>query len=125
MDSGAGQFDRLRQSAVLREDLRTMRLLTQWTKTNMSKHDHMTQSERILAYLRKHKKATNMELSTKCGEWIGCPWKRVDDLEVKYYEKSTGAIYGFGRISSTERITRHTIKTKGGALVTQYRLERI
>lgn len=73
----------------------------------------VTQAEKILLYLRQHKTATNMELVTAL--WIACPHKRIAEMT-----HGSGQVYG-----SMERITRKTIKTAGGASVTQYRLERL
>lgn len=77
-----------------------------------------TQCEAILAYLRKHKRATNMELTQKL--WIACPHKRIAELDesVLVWRNGRGPI----RI---ERITRSFIKTPSGKRVVQYRLERV
>lgn len=88
----------------------------------MSKPDKMTQSERILAYLRKHKTATNMELVQNL--WIAAPWKRIQDLIVAHWN-SGGYLFTHDQVSDTEFITRTTIKTNTGKRVTQYRLERV
>lgn len=89
----------------------------------MNKPDPMTQSERILAYLRKHKTATNMELVQRL--WIASPWKRIQDLVVQYWRSSGDMLRAHDQVSDMECITRTTIKTKSGKRVTQYRLERI
>jgi hypothetical protein len=87
---------------------------------------NQTQCERILAYLRKHKTATNMELVQKL--WIACPWRRIGEVAPLGFVLSS---YG-GRLKETsrgyrncERITRTFIKTKAGKRVVQYRLERV
>ena len=88
----------------------------------MSKPDPMTQCERILAYLRKHKRATNMELVQRL--WIASPWTRIGEM----VSPRNGVVWPWvsGREHwPTERITRTTIKTKSGKRVTQYRLERV
>ena len=38
----------------------------------------MTQKQTILKHLKK-RPATNIELTTE--HWIGCPWKRIAELE--------------------------------------------
>ena len=78
-----------------------------------------TQCQRILAYLRKHKTATNMDLILALR--IGCPHKRVAEMT-----DERGGVYelasdGYWR-ETRERILRHKIKTKGGAWVTLYSL---
>lgn len=74
----------------------------------------LTQWDRIYRYLKSRKKATNMELVTAL--WIACPHKRIAEQT-----HANGMVAGtMGR----ERIGREFIKTKGGARVVQYRLER-
>lgn len=84
-----------------------------------------TQCERILAYLRRVKKATNVDLMMLGTGRVQvlCPWRRITDLEDMQYYGSPN--YVVGQISPTEKIERHYIKSKGGARVVQYHLVRI
>jgi hypothetical protein len=90
---------------------------------------NQTQCERILAYLRKHKTATNMELVQKL--WIASPWTRVGEMTGWGSGLVDGSYGGktrrdrFGIEYMGERITRTFIKTKAGKRVVQYRLERV
>ena len=80
-----------------------------------------TQCEKILSYLRAHRKATNMTLTVDLR--IGCPHKRLRDLtdpQGMVYQR--GPFDGLWRATG-ERITRERVKTTGGAYVTMYRLE--
>ena len=79
-----------------------------------------TQCEAILAYLRKHKRATNMELTQAL--WVSCPHKRIADMT-----GPNGDVFNAdGSWDFTGlRITRTFIKTASGKRVVQYRLERV
>ena len=83
-----------------------------------------TQAQAILSYLRKHKRATNMELSHAL--WVACVWKRIRDAEYNYRGSLPDGWGGrAGQVSTTERITRRFIKTATGKRVVQYELERV
>ncbi len=84
-----------------------------------------TQVQAILSYLRKHRRATNMELTTAL--WIACPWKRIDEITTPYgkyvWTSRGGKQDEYGNYQ--ERITRRFIKTSTGKRVVQYQLERV
>lgn len=84
-----------------------------------------TQCEAILAYLRKHKRATNMELVTNLR--IASPWRRIADMSGRWIHDREAAFTRWvpDAISYTHRITRSFIKTPSGKRVVQYRLERV
>ena len=79
-----------------------------------------TQCQRILDYLRAHRKATNMTLTVDLR--IGCPHKRLSELTGPQGEVYEQDAHGYWRATG-ERITRERVKTAGGAYVTMYRLE--
>ena len=80
-----------------------------------------TQCERILTYLRRVKKATNVDLMILGTGHVQvlCPHKRVREIEV---EDET---LGLSMLTPTERIERHYIKSKGGARIVMYHLVRV
>lgn len=81
-----------------------------------------TQCDRILHYLRRVKKATNVDLMMLgTGRvQILCPHKRIEELTL---------IGGFVKQEDwrlpVEKIVRHYIKSRGGARVVQYHLVRV
>ena len=80
-----------------------------------------TQCQRVLDYLRAHRKATNMTLITDLQ--IGCPHKRIAELTGPQGEVYELASDGLWRATG-ERITRERVKTAGGAYVTMYTLHK-
>ena len=84
-----------------------------------------TQCQQILAYLRKHKTATNMELVQNL--WIAAPWRRISEMQEKFLFANLDMLgrVAWGQVTKREKITRTTIKTNTGKRVTQYRLERV
>lgn len=84
-----------------------------------------TQCERILAYLRRVKRATNVDLMMLgTGQvQVLCPWKRIEEIERIYSAIHPGVPYGY--VSYSEKIVRHYIKSRGGKRIVQYHLVRI
>ena len=74
-----------------------------------------TQCQRLLAYLKKHRKGiTTMEAFEHLG--ITCVHKRIAELESYEFESE--------RLRDAYLITRHREKTASGSIVTRYKLAR-
>jgi hypothetical protein len=79
-----------------------------------------SQCQRLLAYLRKHRKGiTTMEAFRELG--ITCVHKRIAELESELVAEKRGDFTHFVR---PHRITRTREKTASGATVTRYKLAR-
>lgn len=77
-----------------------------------------TQCQRLLAYLKKHRKGiTTMEAFRELG--ITCVHKRIAELEAQYEYMLQPPWH-----LQLYPITRHREKTAGGATVTRYKLAR-
>lgn len=83
-----------------------------------------TQRQRLLAYLKKHRKGiTTMEAFQHLG--ITCVHKRIAELDqayIPYVER--GEVWQPGKPANVVRITRHREKTASGSIVTRYKLAR-
>jgi hypothetical protein len=81
-----------------------------------------TQYQRILAALRKAGRngCTNHDLMV----YSNCPWKRIDEMEYRYFYDADLSNYVSGQIGDKERIIRDR-KQVNGRWVRVYRLERV
>jgi hypothetical protein len=76
-----------------------------------------SQCQRLLAYLKKHRKGiTSLESAVNLG--IVCLHKRISELEDPY------SYYNYMSYTPSLRITRTKERTASGSIVTRYKLAR-